>query len=79
MHRSSESVGAIATALAKAQLEIINPEKSLVGVIRPLVHESWGEPSAMLPYQAVWRSRARASAGRRLRSCSQPRSTKNRV
>jgi hypothetical protein len=35
MHRSSESVGAIAAALAKAQLEIINPEKSLVGVIPP--------------------------------------------
>src|SRR5262245_54734761 len=35
MHRSSESVGAIAAALAKAQLEIINPEKSLVGVISP--------------------------------------------
>jgi hypothetical protein len=35
MHRSSESVGAIAAALAKAQLEIINPEKSLVGVITP--------------------------------------------
>jgi hypothetical protein len=33
MHRSSESIGAIAAALAKAQLEIINPEKSLVGVI----------------------------------------------
>src|SRR5262245_55630807 len=33
MHRSSESVGAIAAALAKAQLDIINPEKSLVGVI----------------------------------------------
>ena len=35
MHRSSESVGAIAAALAKAQLDIINPEKSLVGVIPP--------------------------------------------
>jgi hypothetical protein len=35
MHRSSESIGAIAAALAKAQLEIINPEKSLVGVIPP--------------------------------------------
>jgi ERF superfamily protein len=33
MHRSSESVGAIAAALAKAQVDIINPEKSLVGVI----------------------------------------------
>ena len=35
MHRSSETIGAIAAALAKAQLEIINPEKSLVGVIPP--------------------------------------------
>ena len=35
MHRSSESIGAIAAALAKAQLEITNPEKSLVGVIPP--------------------------------------------
>src|SRR5262245_48862178 len=35
MHRSSESIGAIAAALAKAQLEIINPEKSLVGIIPP--------------------------------------------
>jgi len=35
MHRSSESVGVIAAALAKAQLEIMNPEKSLVAVIPP--------------------------------------------
>src|SRR5437899_2873455 len=34
MHRSSESVAAIATALAKAQTELSNPEKSLVGSIR---------------------------------------------
>jgi hypothetical protein len=33
MHRSSESIGAIAAALAKAQLELSNPEKSLVGII----------------------------------------------
>ncbi len=33
MHRSSESIGAIAAALAKAQTELINPEKSLVGII----------------------------------------------
>ncbi len=33
MHRSSESIDAIAAALAKAQLEITNPEKSLVGVM----------------------------------------------
>jgi hypothetical protein len=34
MHRSSESIGAIATALAKAQAELTNPEKSLVATIR---------------------------------------------
>jgi len=34
MHRSSDSVGSIATALAKAQTELTNPEKSMVGTIR---------------------------------------------
>jgi hypothetical protein len=34
MHRSSENIGAIATALAKAQAELTNPEKSLVATIR---------------------------------------------
>ncbi|SIO46517.1 Protein of unknown function [Bradyrhizobium erythrophlei] len=33
MHRSSETVAAIATALAKAQIELSNPEKSAVGLI----------------------------------------------
>jgi hypothetical protein len=31
MHRSSDSVAAIATALAKAQTELSNPEKAMVG------------------------------------------------
>jgi hypothetical protein len=34
MQRSSESIGAIAGALAKAQAELINPEKSLTATIR---------------------------------------------
>ena len=34
MQRSSETIGTIAAALAKAQAQLINPEKSLVGVIR---------------------------------------------
>ena len=34
MHRSSESIGTIAAALAKAQMELINPEKSLIATIR---------------------------------------------
>jgi hypothetical protein len=34
MHRSSESIAALASALAKAQAELINPEKSLIAIIR---------------------------------------------
>ncbi len=34
MHRSSESVASLAAALAKAQAELVNPEKSLVATIR---------------------------------------------
>lgn len=34
MHRSSERIGAIAAALAKAQAELTNPEKSLTATIR---------------------------------------------
>jgi hypothetical protein len=41
MHRSSESIGAIASALAKAQGELTNPEKSLIATIRsPFPRES---------------------------------------
>jgi ERF superfamily len=38
MHRSSESIGTIAAALAKAQVELTNPEKSLVATIRSPFH-----------------------------------------
>jgi hypothetical protein len=34
MHRSSETIGAIAAALAKAQGELTNPEKALTAIIR---------------------------------------------
>lgn len=33
MHRCSESLAAIATALAKAQIELSNPEKAMVGMV----------------------------------------------
>src|SRR5437764_2768199 len=40
MHRSSETIGAIAAALAKAQGELTNPEKSLIATVRsPLPRE----------------------------------------
>jgi ERF superfamily len=34
VQRSSETIGTIAAALAKAQAELVNPEKSLIGTIR---------------------------------------------
>jgi hypothetical protein len=41
MQRCSESIGAIAAALAKAQIELVNPEKSLIATIRsPFPRES---------------------------------------
>jgi hypothetical protein len=41
MHRSSDTIGNISGALAKAQAELTNPEKSLVGIIRsPFPRES---------------------------------------
>jgi hypothetical protein len=41
MKRSSETIGAIATALAKAQIDLVNPEKSLTATIRsPFPRES---------------------------------------
>jgi hypothetical protein len=41
MHRSSESIGTIAAALAKAQAELSNPEKSLTATVKsPFPRES---------------------------------------
>src|SRR5258707_592763 len=34
MHRSSDTIGAIAAALAKAQAQLSNPEKSLTATVR---------------------------------------------
>jgi hypothetical protein len=52
MHRSSDAIGNISVALAKAQAELTNPEKSLVATIRsPL----W--PSISADEAAVWAHR----------------------
>lgn len=50
MHRSSESVAAIATALAKAQTELSNPEKSMVGMIH---HINRGDNPQMFRYASL--------------------------
>jgi hypothetical protein len=39
MQRSSQSVASLAAALAKAQSELVNPEKSLVGTIKSTAEE----------------------------------------
>ena len=44
MQRTSETIASLAAALAKAQIELANPEKSLVGTIEPAT----GEGSARL-------------------------------
>jgi hypothetical protein len=45
MQRSSETIGAIAAALAKAQGELANPEKSLTATIRGVgVDPVWWTP-----------------------------------
>src|SRR5271155_971404 len=50
MHRSSESIASLAGALAKAQAELTNPEKSLVAVIRP---QSRGEAERSFRYASL--------------------------
>ena len=35
MQQSSGSIGSLAAALARAQVELINPEKSMLATIRP--------------------------------------------
>src|SRR5271169_6517911 len=50
MQRSSETIGAIAAALAKAQAELTNPEKSLVATIRA---SGPREPDQMFRYAAL--------------------------
>ena len=76
MQRSSELIGAIASALAKAQSELINPEKSLIANIRsPFPRES-ERTFAMHRFRPGWILSARRWASTRSRPCRQPRSTK---
>jgi ERF superfamily len=47
MHRSSESIAALAAALAKAQIALTNPEKSLTGTVP---NGRWDEPHRTFRY-----------------------------
>jgi hypothetical protein len=50
MQRSSETIGTIAAALAKAQAQLVNPEKSLVGTIRS---DQVGTPERSFRYASL--------------------------
>ena len=79
MHRSSDTIATIAAALAKAQVELTNPEKSLVATIRSPFPGRRTAPSAMPRCRAGWTSCARALAGMRSRRSSLQRLTRKPV
>jgi hypothetical protein len=62
MQRCSESIGLIAGALAKAQIELANPEKSLTAHFRAEQLGCRRGPRARL--RRASRARARGGAGR---------------
>ena len=79
MHRSSQSIAAIASALAKAQAVLVNPEKTMTATIRDDRRGQGAERSfRYAPLSAASISFARRSASMRLRWCRPPRSTRPR-
>ena len=75
MPRSSDSIGAIAAALAKAQAEITNPEKSLTATIRSPFPREGDRTFATRRFQMGSTSFARRLAGMRSPPCRPRRST----
>lgn len=81
MQRSSEAIGAIAAALAKAQAELTNPEKAFVATIRSglRTHMSGIGRSDTPPFPGASILCARPSAAKRLRLSRRLQSTEKRV
>jgi ERF superfamily len=52
MHRSSESIASLAAALAKAQMALTNPEKSLTGTVPSNRHDEPGRTFRYAPLSA---------------------------
>ena len=77
MHRSSESIGAIAAALAKAQAELSNPEKSLIGIIGPSTPREPGRVFRYAPLSSGLEI-VRKSLGRHAIAISSPRQSTGR-
>ena len=74
MHRSSPSIASLAAALAKAQAELVNPEKSLTATIRSDGPGGADRRSAMPRYRAVSTSCARLWVSMRSQRCRRQRS-----
>ena len=72
MQRSSPSIGTLAAALAKAQVELVNPEKSLVATIRREDQEGRNRPFAMRHCRAGSTSCGRSSANTKSQPCRRP-------
>ena len=79
MQQSSGSIGSLAAALARAQVELINPEKSMVATIRPEGSVRASRSSATRRYRMDLTSSVRLWANMKLRPCSPPRSIRLRV
>ena len=76
MHRSSPSIASLAAALAKAQAELVNPEKSLVATIRSDGNRGASARSATRRSQAASKSYARPSGSTRSRHYRRRRLTR---
>ena len=70
MQRSSETIGAIAAALAKAQAELTNPEKALIATIRAANPRE--QRSDLSLRRAIERARHRAQGAGRPRDRNRP-------
>ena len=78
MQRSSETIGAIAAALAKAQAELTNSEKALLATIRasnPLARDQTFRYAAL---SSGLTSCVRRLAATRSQPCRPPRLTRRR-
>ena len=78
MQRSSETIGAIAGALAKAQIELANPEKSLTATIRSPFPREGDRTFRYASLSSGLDLVRKVSAGMRLRPSRPPRSTRRR-
>ena len=79
MQRSSESIGAIAAAFARAQAEIANPEKSLTPTIRSPFPREGDRTFRYAPLSSGLDIVRKALGKQEIRRCRPPRSTTRQV